>query len=242
MKELNAFRKYLTEGIIKEDSIPSGWTEENLDGRGFDEDEPEDGHILKIWSAPMEGWDEEHKDEVIIRIGEDGKHYQDAYISFGDYEEQGPFDTYEEALKSAIGEMNAFKEDWEDEDEYFEEGKVNEELITFRKYLTEGIVNEETTYQFSEYDFSPEDDKEFIGRVYHLINTLLGDDTPDTDTLESVINSMSDEYYTEARQENKRGRDFKPTTAEEFAVSVIDILLENYIENWEAYQNYDLNF
>jgi hypothetical protein len=114
------------------------------------------------------------------------------------------------------------------------------ELTTFRKYLTEGIVNEEITYEFSETDFSPEDDKEFIGRVYYLINTLLGDDTPDTDTLESVIDSISDEYYTEARQENKTGRDFKPTTAEEFAVSVIDILLEYHVENWESYRNYNL--
>jgi hypothetical protein len=166
MKELNAFRKYLTEGIIKEDSIPSGWTEENLDGRGFDEDEPEEGHILKIWSAPMEGWDEEHKDEIIIRMGEDGKHYQDAYVSYGDYEEQGPFDTYEEALKSAIGEMNAFKEDWENEEDFMGEGTINEdqmEKVNVRRAYEEAYKNETgDRIDIHSFDFDEVEKKEVI--------------------------------------------------------------------------------
>jgi hypothetical protein len=131
-----------SEGNLNENSIPSGWTEtKDLEGRGFDPDEPDDEHILKIWSAPMEGWDEEHKDEIIIKKGEDGKYYQDAYVSYGDYEEQGPFETYEEALKSAIGEMNAFKEDWDSEGDYMGENKMDNFDLT--KYLAEGRLLKE---------------------------------------------------------------------------------------------------
>ena len=62
--------------------------------------------------APMEGWDEEHEDMVIIKQKDDGKHYLDGYVAFGDFEEQGPFDSYEEVFQLAVDEMNAFKEDW----------------------------------------------------------------------------------------------------------------------------------
>jgi len=99
--------------LLKELKIPSGWTEEEVDN---DEDFEDGKKLLKSWSAPMEGWDEEHRDEVKITIGEDGKHYQETYVSFGDYEEQGPFDSYTEALESAVEEMNALKENWDEID------------------------------------------------------------------------------------------------------------------------------
>ena len=86
----------------------------------------EDGEIVvKAWDAPMEGWDEEHKDSVIIRK-EDDKFYLDGYVSYGDFEIQGPFDTYEETLKLAVEEMEAFKEDW---DKDLAEGKLLKENI-----------------------------------------------------------------------------------------------------------------
>jgi hypothetical protein len=180
MKELIAFRKYLTEGIINEESIPSGWSEENLNGRGFDEDEPEDGHILKIWSAPMEGWDEEHKDEIIIRMGEDGKHYQDAYVSYGDYEEQGPFDTYEEALKSAVGEMNAFKEDWDKEEDYMGEGIVKETFNPFLDTEEGGYMREylDDTAEEEELDLDYRDEFE---EAFKIALSRLTADTPELD-------------------------------------------------------------
>ena len=105
-------RKYLAENkLLKEQSIPSGWDEwteeETLE---FLKSPGETA--IKIWDAPMEGWDEEHEDMVIIKQKDDGKHYLDGYVAFGDFEEQGPFDSYEEVFQLAVDEMNAFKEDW----------------------------------------------------------------------------------------------------------------------------------
>ena len=146
----------------------------------FDEDEPDDEHILKIWSAPMEGWDEEHYDEVIIK-SKHQKYYQDAYVSFGDYEEQGPFDTYKEALESAIGEMNAFKEDWDSEDDYIDEGKLLKE--TFNPFLdTEegGYMREylDDTAEEKELDLDYRDEFE---EAFKIALSRLTADSPELD-------------------------------------------------------------
>ena len=124
MKELYRFRQFLTEGVIKEESIPSGWTEQK-DISHFNNDPDDKDKVLKVYSAPMGGWDTEHKDMIIIKIkydynpetgefGDVGKYYLDGYVSFGDFEEQGPFNTYEEVLKLAVKEMEAFKKDWDE--------------------------------------------------------------------------------------------------------------------------------
>ena len=106
---------YLAEGRLLKEEIkaPSGWTEiKDLSNMHRSE---EDGEIaVKAWDAPMEGWDEENKDIIVVRK-EDDKFYLDGYIPFGSFDEQGPFDTYEEALKLAVEEMEAFKEDWDKE-------------------------------------------------------------------------------------------------------------------------------
>ena len=104
----------LSEGSLKEEmTAPSGWTEiTDLSDMHYSE---EDGEIaVKAWDAPMEGWDEEHKDIIIIRKDDSG-FYLDGYVPFGDFEMQGPFNTYEETLKLAVGEMEAFKEDWDEQ-------------------------------------------------------------------------------------------------------------------------------
>ena len=105
----------LAEGkLLKEEmKAPSGWTEiKDLSDLHYSE---EDGEIaVKAWDAPMEGWDEEHKDMIIIRKDDDG-FYLDGYVPFGDFEMQGPFNTYEEVLKLAVEEMEAFKEDWDEQ-------------------------------------------------------------------------------------------------------------------------------
>tara|TARA_R110002020_G_scaffold287847_1_gene503411 strand:+ start:1275 stop:1661 length:387 start_codon:yes stop_codon:yes gene_type:complete len=116
-------RKYLAEGkLIKEDTIPSGWDEWTEDE--LKKWEPTIGEtVIKVWDAPMEGWDEEHKDMIIIKQKDDGKHYLDGYVAFGDYKEQGPFDSYEEVFQLAVDEMEAFKMDWDDrgnEDDYYD--------------------------------------------------------------------------------------------------------------------------
>ena len=99
--------------LKEEMTAPSGWTEiTDLSDMHYSE---EDGEIaVKAWDAPMEGWDEKNKDIIVVRK-EDDKFYLDGYIPFGSFDEQGPFDTYEEALKLAVEEMEAFKEDWDEQ-------------------------------------------------------------------------------------------------------------------------------
>ena len=92
---------------------PSGWTEIK-DLSDLHRSEEDDEIAVKAWDAPMEGWDEENKDIIVVRK-EDDKFYLDGYIPFGSFDEQGPFDTYEEALKLAVEEMEAFKEDWDEQ-------------------------------------------------------------------------------------------------------------------------------
>ena len=130
-------RKYLAEGkLLKEDTIPSGWDEwteketlEFLNSPGET--------AIKIWDAPMEGWDEEHRDVIIIKQKDDGKHYLDGYVAFGDYKEQGPFDSYEEVFQLAVDEMNAFKEDWGDD---LRENKLLKEEITLDFYDEDAVT------------------------------------------------------------------------------------------------------
>ena len=104
----------LAEGkLLKEElKAPSGWTEIK-DLSDMHRSEEDDEIAVKAWDAPMEGWDEKNKDIIVVRK-EDDKFYLDGYIPFGSFDEQGPFDTYEEALKLAVEEMEAFKEDWDE--------------------------------------------------------------------------------------------------------------------------------
>jgi hypothetical protein len=112
---INKIKKMMDkEKPLKEEmTAPSGWTEiTDLSDMHYSE---EDGEIaVKAWDAPMEGWDEEHKDIIIIRKDDSG-FYLDGYVPFGDFEMQGPFNTYEEVFKLAVEEMEAFKEDWDEE-------------------------------------------------------------------------------------------------------------------------------
>ena len=104
----------LSEGSLKEElKAPSGWTEIK-DLSDMHRSEEDDEIAVKAWDAPMEGWDEKNKDIIVVRK-EDDKFYLDGYVPFGDFEMQGPFNTYEETLKLAVGEMEAFKEDWDEQ-------------------------------------------------------------------------------------------------------------------------------
>ena len=112
--DLGLERDELYEGVIKEElKAPSGWSEIK-DLSDMHRSEEDDEIAVKAWDAPMEGWDEENKDIIVVRK-EDDKFYLDGYIPFGSFDEQGPFDTYEEALKLAVEEMEAFKEDWDEQ-------------------------------------------------------------------------------------------------------------------------------
>lgn len=125
-------KKYLAEGNLFKEikakaayTVPEGFNEiEDISYFNDDEDDP--GEVLKAWEAPMEGWDDEHMDVVMIKkeydynpeTGEfegEGKFYVDGYVAFGDFDVKGPFDTFEEAFSIAVEEMEAFKEEWGDE-------------------------------------------------------------------------------------------------------------------------------
>ena len=125
-------KKYLAEGNLFKEikakaayTVPEGFNEiEDISYFNDDEDDP--GEVLKAWEAPMEGWDDNHMDVVMIKkeydynpeTGEfegEGKFYVDGYVAFGDFDEKGPFDTFEEAFSIAVEEMEAFKEEWGDE-------------------------------------------------------------------------------------------------------------------------------
>ena len=114
-------------GNIYEDSlkesdsfmIPSGWTDGG-DDYSYWENNPGET-VIKVFSAkPMEGWDKEHEDMIMIKKGigdfnpdNEEKFYVDGYISYGDYgTPDGPFDSYDEAFKVAVEAMEELKQDW----------------------------------------------------------------------------------------------------------------------------------
>lgn len=125
-------KKYLAEGILFKEikakaayTVPEGFIEiEDISYFNDDEDDP--GEVLKAWEAPMEGWDDEHMDTVMIKkeydynpqTGEfegEGKFYVDGYVAFGDFDVKGPFDTFGEAFDVAVEEMESLKEDWDED-------------------------------------------------------------------------------------------------------------------------------
>ena len=113
-------------GNIYEDSlkesdsfmIPSGWTDGGDDYSDWENNPGET--VIKVFSAPMEGWDKEHEDMIMIKKGigdfnpdNEEKFFVDGYIAYGDYgTPDGPFDSYDEAFKVAIGAMEELKQDW----------------------------------------------------------------------------------------------------------------------------------
>jgi len=77
-----------------------------------DDNELYDGEVIAAYSAPMEGWDENNNDTVVIVKKEDG-YYVDGYIAFGEFEVKGPFNTQQEAEKTAYDTMQGLIDDWE---------------------------------------------------------------------------------------------------------------------------------
>jgi len=108
-------------GIVEDKSNPLQGFEvpEGFDSEPIDDETHEiyEGEVLGYWSCPMEGWDEDHKDSVLIVKKEDG-FYLDGYISFGNFEVEGPFSDIEEVKQKALEYMEELKEDWKDNDEY----------------------------------------------------------------------------------------------------------------------------
>jgi hypothetical protein len=75
------------------------------------DNEIQEGEILAAYESPGEGWDKEHPDAVYVVKRDDG-FYVTTYISFGEPDEEGPFNTLPEAEKRAYDIMKELKEDW----------------------------------------------------------------------------------------------------------------------------------
>jgi len=95
-------------------NIPEGWSENKINP-GDQDSGLYGGKLIKSYSAPMEGWDENHEDYVNIIEKEDGTYSLNVYVAFsGDDETEGNkvYQTYDEAHERAVEIMEEFKEDW----------------------------------------------------------------------------------------------------------------------------------
>ena len=110
MKELYRFRQFLTEDIIKEESIPSGW--KKIDTSNDYEEEERQGRLMGF-EAPMSGIEGDEVDNIYIE--QDGDEYEvHVMTAFNNPEYEGPFSSKEEALKVAIQKMEDLKKDWDE--------------------------------------------------------------------------------------------------------------------------------
>ncbi len=113
-------RKYLAEGRLFEESIPSGW--KKIDTSDEYEEEDKQGRLMGF-EAPMNGVEGDEVDNIYIEQDEDEFEVH-IMTAFNDPEYKGPFNSKEEALKVAIQKMEDLKKDW---DKDLAEGKLHEE-------------------------------------------------------------------------------------------------------------------
>lgn len=114
--------RYLGKSSVNEGKkgIPKGWSEEKDINLYNDESGKETygGEVIKAYSAPMEGWDEYHTDEIKIIKKEDGNFGISAYYSFSGEDEElkkESFNSLEAAQKRVVEVMKEIMESWDDE-------------------------------------------------------------------------------------------------------------------------------
>ena len=124
MKDFD-YRKYLAEGRLYEESIPSGW--KKIDTSNDYEKEDKQGRLMGF-EAPMNGIEGDEVDNIYIE--QDGNEFEvHIMTAFNNPEYKGPFNSKEEALKVAIQKMEDLKKDWDEKD--LAEGKLlNEAELT----------------------------------------------------------------------------------------------------------------
>ena len=89
-----------------------------------------------------------------------------------------------------------------------------------RKYLAEGkLLKEELTYEFSEYDFDITKEPGYQEEVIKHIKSA--HPNIEDEIMMKIIRNAENYYYSEARAENKRGREYEPVSSSEFADGVI---------------------
>jgi len=103
--------------------IPKGWEQSKFDP----DQDPEDDIEVEAYSAPMEGWDEEHRDYVIIYKTPNNEYYIVSSFAFGDYEtDEKRFNSLSNARKHAVEVMEDIMKEWEtDDEEELDEYKIN---------------------------------------------------------------------------------------------------------------------
>ena len=119
------YKKYLSEGRLYEESIPSGW--KKIDTSNDYEEEERQGRLMGF-EAPMNGIEGDEVDNIYIE--QDGDEFEvHIMTAFNNPEYKGPFNSKEEALKIAIQKMEDLKKDWDEKD--LAEGKLlNEAELT----------------------------------------------------------------------------------------------------------------
>jgi hypothetical protein len=105
--------------------IPKGWEQFKVDPDQY----PGDDKEVEAYSAPMEGWDKEHHDYVIIYKTPNNEYYIVSSFAFGDYEtDEKRFNSLSNARKRAVEVMEDIMKDWEtdyDDEEELDEYKIN---------------------------------------------------------------------------------------------------------------------
>jgi hypothetical protein len=76
-----------------------------------EDNETQEGEIIAAYESPGEGWDKNNPDIVYVVKRNDG-FYVTTYIAFGIPDEEGPFNTLQDAEKMAYDIMEELKEDW----------------------------------------------------------------------------------------------------------------------------------
>ena len=120
-------RKYLAEGRLYEESIPSGW--KKIDTSNDYEKESQQGRLMGF-EAPMNGIEGDEVDNIYIEQDEDEFEVH-VITDFNNPEYKGPFNSKEEALKVAIQKMEDLKKDW---DKDLAEGKLLKEGMSLEFY------------------------------------------------------------------------------------------------------------
>ena len=120
-------RKYLAEGRLFEESIPSGW--KKIDTSDEYEEEDKQGRLMGF-EAPMNGIEGDEVDNIYIEQDEDEFEVH-VITAFNNPEYKGPFNSKEEALKVAIQKMEDLKKDW---DKDLAEGKLLKEGMSLEFY------------------------------------------------------------------------------------------------------------
>ena len=78
--------------------------------------------------APMEGWDEEHKDYVWIYKTNEGKYAIGVNYAFGDYDSSKEiFNSLRDAMLAAVKEMEELKEEWDTDYDQYDDEELEED-------------------------------------------------------------------------------------------------------------------